>query len=43
MRAGQRKKGNRSTILGGFAGSQVANAAVDKAYGQRTLLGTASN
>ena len=41
MRAGLRKKGNRSTILGGMVvggGEQV-----DKAFGQRTLLGSASN
>ena len=42
MRAGQRKKGNRSTILGGAMGSAVQQVQ-DKAYGQRTLLGGASN
>lgn len=42
MRAAARKKGNRSTILGGAMGTneqQVQN----KAFGQRTLLGGASN
>lgn len=42
MRAGQRKKGNRSTILGGVMGSAVGQVQ-DKAFGQRTLLGSASN
>ena len=42
MRAGQRKKGNRSTILGGALGVP-AEAAAQKAFGQRTLLGSASN
>ena len=42
MRAGQRKKGNRSTILGGAMGTAEPQVQ-DKAYGQRTLLGGASN
>lgn len=41
MRAAARKKGNRSTILGGSSSvNPSANAA---AFGQRTLLGSASN
>jgi hypothetical protein len=42
MRAAARKKGNRSTILGGAIGSAVQQVQ-DKAFGQRTLLGSASN
>ena len=42
MRAAARKKGNRSTILGGALGVP-AEAAAQKAFGQRTLLGSASN
>lgn len=42
MRAAARKKGNRSTILGGAMGSAVQQVQ-DKAFGQRTLLGSASN
>ena len=42
MRAAARKKGNKSTILGGALGV-AADSAVDKSFGQRTLLGSASN
>ena len=42
MRAAARKKGNRSTILGGAMGTNEQQVQ-DKAYGQRTLLGGASN
>lgn len=42
MRAAGRKKGNKSTILGGaFPGA--GEAAAQKVFGQRTLLGSASN
>lgn len=42
MRAGLRKKGNRSTILGGAMGTTEQHVQ-DKTFGQRTLLGGASN
>lgn len=42
MRAGLRKKGNRSTILGGAMASD-GQQTQDKSFGQRTLLGSASN
>lgn len=42
MRAGLRKKGNRSTILAGATDTQ-SEAASAKGFGQRTLLGSAAN
>lgn len=41
MRAAGRKKGNKATILGGALGAP-AEAAAQKAFGQRTLLGSGS-
>ena len=42
MRAASRKKGNKSTILGGALGV-ASESATQKEFGQRTLLGSAAN
>ena len=43
MRAAARKKGNKATILAGAQQGSPVDAAAQKAFGQRTLLGSAAN